>query len=315
MQTMLDTLEESCQGEQSPWESASTAIGHGAYEGFWASSGTVEIVVDDDRIADNPINEVDPSGLAAISAGEGDSLWNSLYPNGVPGVKAVYGPGAAKANVSQLQKEAEDIDGILSKTSTGQKTLKDLQTGKVRIFLTEKMSIWDRYRTRRQRRRGVWGPYIEEPDAQGGESLPVTVDGKQQWHIYIRSGSSAKSIAELLVHETVHTTQTPGLSIAKEVQAYTAEAQWNIEMSNFGAADIHQTSAGSYVVNDPTTIQNRLLNDPLYNWQDAYRRLLYDYESFPDLVPHVQQKMDFDSGTWAAELGGICSARSVTLKI
>jgi hypothetical protein len=38
------------------------------YEVCWASSGTLEFVVEDDRLAANPINRVDPWGLAATAA-------------------------------------------------------------------------------------------------------------------------------------------------------------------------------------------------------------------------------------------------------
>lgn len=60
---MLDMPELDVRGPQLPPEEGCTTIGNALYEGFWASSVAVGEVVDDDRIADNPINRVDPSGL------------------------------------------------------------------------------------------------------------------------------------------------------------------------------------------------------------------------------------------------------------
>jgi hypothetical protein len=57
-------------------EGERTSVARMAYEGFWAVSGVGWEVVDDDRIAANPINRRDPSGLrisrfdAALTAAE-----------------------------------------------------------------------------------------------------------------------------------------------------------------------------------------------------------------------------------------------------
>jgi hypothetical protein len=58
MHATLDMIDAPCQGDPSLWESEPTTVGHGGYEGFWASSGAVEIVVDDDRIVRmfDPVN-------------------------------------------------------------------------------------------------------------------------------------------------------------------------------------------------------------------------------------------------------------------
>jgi hypothetical protein len=66
MVTTLDMPETPCLAPPVPAEVERTTISPMKYEGFWASSGTVEIVVAVDRIAANPINRRDSSGLKII---------------------------------------------------------------------------------------------------------------------------------------------------------------------------------------------------------------------------------------------------------
>jgi hypothetical protein len=60
MVTTLDMPQTPCQLLP---ETEPTTIGTMRYEGFWASSVTLENIVEVDRIAANPINRTDPSGL------------------------------------------------------------------------------------------------------------------------------------------------------------------------------------------------------------------------------------------------------------
>ena len=80
-------------------ETERTTIGHGGYEGFWAVSGTWEEVVEVDRIAANPINSRDPSGLNGVRSGPPQGTWTvmddhlsayatELNPSVVPNAKA-----------------------------------------------------------------------------------------------------------------------------------------------------------------------------------------------------------------------------------
>jgi hypothetical protein len=67
MITTLDMTQEACRTkpEQEP-----TSIGNYGYDGCWGASGTLEAVVEVDRIVANPINRVDPSGLDFIAVGD-----------------------------------------------------------------------------------------------------------------------------------------------------------------------------------------------------------------------------------------------------
>jgi hypothetical protein len=59
MPTALDMPAAPCQLLP---ETEPTTLGTMRYEGFWASSGTLENIVEVDRIAANPINRTDPTG-------------------------------------------------------------------------------------------------------------------------------------------------------------------------------------------------------------------------------------------------------------
>jgi hypothetical protein len=63
MVTTLDMPESPCLAPPVQPEAERTTISPMAYKGFWAASVTWEEVVEVDRIAANPINHRDPTGL------------------------------------------------------------------------------------------------------------------------------------------------------------------------------------------------------------------------------------------------------------
>ncbi len=79
MHTMLDMPELDVRGYELPPEEGCTTIGNAAYEGFWAASVAVGMVVEVDRMDDNPINREDPWGLAAVSANI--EAWGGVHIN------------------------------------------------------------------------------------------------------------------------------------------------------------------------------------------------------------------------------------------
>ena len=68
---MLDMPELDVRGPELPPEEGCTTIGNASYEGYWAASVAVGIVVEVDRMAANPINRVDPSGLEDFAVKNG----------------------------------------------------------------------------------------------------------------------------------------------------------------------------------------------------------------------------------------------------
>jgi hypothetical protein len=69
MPTTLDMLETSYLEAESRPQPASTTRAPNVYDGCWASSGTLEFVVVHDRLAANPIDRVDPSGMFRLEDG------------------------------------------------------------------------------------------------------------------------------------------------------------------------------------------------------------------------------------------------------
>jgi hypothetical protein len=66
MPMTLDMPETPCLAPLVPLETERTHTASLRYEGFWATSGTLENIVEVDRIAANPINYTDPSGLLVL---------------------------------------------------------------------------------------------------------------------------------------------------------------------------------------------------------------------------------------------------------
>ena len=89
MHTMLDMSETPRQAD--PWlpEAVHTSTSVTAYDGFLASSVAWEGVVEDAWIAANPINLVDPTGLAATVA----LHFDAFIPQGLGKANGLYGAG------------------------------------------------------------------------------------------------------------------------------------------------------------------------------------------------------------------------------
>jgi hypothetical protein len=101
MPTTLDMPATPCQLLP---ETEPTTIGTMTYEGFWASSGTLENIVEVDRIAANPINKRDPSGLDVdpdwtIDQGEfglGEILYATAFADHMYTDLSIRTPGIVK---------------------------------------------------------------------------------------------------------------------------------------------------------------------------------------------------------------------------
>jgi hypothetical protein len=76
MTATLDMLETSYPEMDSPWATACTMSGSAAYDVCWAVSEPFWEIVVDDRLAANPINHVDPSGLkGAVTVSYAGGTW------------------------------------------------------------------------------------------------------------------------------------------------------------------------------------------------------------------------------------------------
>jgi hypothetical protein len=122
MTTTLDILETSYPQAESPPQTTTTMTARVAYDGCWASSGTLEFVVVDDRLAANPINQRDPSGefkeVSIANAGDKQMVLDAeaLIPGLVKDLKnkllnVTYNPDPPK----ELQLKLVLAWGILNK--------------------------------------------------------------------------------------------------------------------------------------------------------------------------------------------------------
>ena len=144
---MLDMPELDVRGPQLPPEEGCTTIGHGGYEGFWASSVAVWEVVDDDRIAANPINHRDPTGLYS-TAFDGPYLYNDAGEVGVyfvvhrePGWFDRWVPGMAwlgddGGGCTKIRKYRIG-DGFVNKAKWNPKQFKTIDEGSLAVYIDE----------------------------------------------------------------------------------------------------------------------------------------------------------------------------------
>jgi hypothetical protein len=76
----MKTLQASYPEAQSPPQTASTMTARAACDQCWASSGTLEFIVHDDRLAANPINNLDPNGTMLLSRSPWVKVWQVTGP-------------------------------------------------------------------------------------------------------------------------------------------------------------------------------------------------------------------------------------------